>query len=277
LATFYQEAYDLRPWYHDFEKLGLQTRFDRQQMGLGERLTRVARMLRTLRPRQILGTRLEKREIYALLQMVGASSPGHFTNQPVKEQALVPYLTRCLDSLQGSPTCLDLFCADGYYSCMMAQMNPNARVTGIDLAAMEIKRAETAARLLDLQNVTFVGGDAWELFQEPRQYDLVLCAGGLYHLEEPRRFVDLLRRITRHYLVIQSVVTIETDDPDYFVTPAPGLRHGSRFTQAALEKWLTETGWEVLGQAQNELPGNRLARDRGSCYFLCQPPSSRRS
>ena len=67
--------------------------------------------------------------------------------------------------------------------------------------------------------------------------------------------------------------TLETDDPDYFVTPAPGLQHGSRFTQAALEKWLTGAGWEILDQAHNELPGNKLARDRGSCYFLCQPTS----
>ena len=82
-----------------------------------------------------------------------------------------------------------------------------------------------------------------------------------------------MRRITRRYLVIQSVVTLETDDPDYFCTPAPGLRHGSRFTQAALAKWLAGAGWDVLDQALNELPGNKLARDRGSCYFLCQPTS----
>jgi tRNA G46 methylase TrmB len=188
---------------------------------------------------------------------------------------LIPYLTRCLEDLKGAPTCLELFCADGYYSCMMAQAYPAAQITGIDLAAMEIRRAETAARLLELPNATFVVGDAWKLFQEPAQYDLVLCAGGLYHLEEPRRFVELLRQVTGHYLVVQSVVTLETDDPDYFVTPAPGLRHGSRFTRAALEKWLIEAGWTILDQTQdqtqNELPGNRLARDRGSCYFLCQP------
>jgi 2-polyprenyl-3-methyl-5-hydroxy-6-metoxy-1,4-benzoquinol methylase len=270
---FHQEIYDLRPWYHDFERLGLQTKFDDRQLSLRERLLRVLKMLLTLRPQQILGTRLEKREIYALLEAFGTSRPGHFANQPAKEQVLAPYLTRCLESLQSKPTCLDLFCADGYYSCMMAQTHPDAQITGIDLATMEIRRAETAARLLKLSNIAFVVGDAWKLFREPHQYDLILCAGGLYHLEEPRRFVELLRRITSHYLVIQSVVTLETDDPDYFVTPAPGLQHGSRFTQAALEKWLTGAGWEILDQAQNELPGNKLARDRGSCYFLCQPTS----
>ena len=273
MPTFHQEIYDLRPWYHDFQKLGLQTNFADRQLSLSERITRVFKMLLTLRPRQILGTRLEKREIYALLEAFSPNKPGHFSNQPAKEGVLTPYIERCLANLGDSPRCLDLFCADGYYACMVAQQHPQAQVSGIDLATMEIRRAETAARFLRLPNVTFVVGDAWKLFQGPHHYDLILCAGGLYHLEEPRRFVKLLRRITSGYLVIQSVVTLETDDPDYFVTPAPGLRHGSRFTQAALEKWLTEAGWEILGQAQNELPGNRLARDRGSCYFLCQPAS----
>lgn len=275
MAAFHQEVYDLQPWYHDFEALGLQTKFDDRQIRLAERLAHAVRMLLSLRPKQLVGTRLEKRELFTLWKLLGRSAPGHLSNQPAKEQILVPYLIRCLEALPGAPTCLELFCADGYYGCMIAQRFPNAQVTGIDLASMEIRRAETAARFLELPNVSFAVGDAWELLQESQQYDLVLCAGGLYHLEKPRRFVELVRRITRRYLVVQSVVTLETDDPNYFVTPAPGLRHGSRFTQAALEKWLIEAGWEILDQDHNELPGNRLARDRGSCYFVCQSPEHR--
>jgi hypothetical protein len=109
--------------------------------------------------------------------------------------------------------------------------------------------------------------------QEPKTYDLVLCAGGLYHLERPNVFLELLRPVTRGYLVVQSVVTLETEDPSYFISPTPGLRHGSRFTHAGLERWLVEAGWQILAQDRNELPGNKLARDRGSSYFLCQPAS----
>ena len=271
MEEFYQEVYDLQPWYHDFGRLGLKTRFDERQMGLRRRVVNAVTMLLSLKPRQLLGTRLEKREILSLREVLGKRGPPHFTNQLYKEQVLIPYLTRCLKSLGEHPTCLDLFCADGYYSCVMSDICPGAQVTGIDLAAMEIKRARTAARLLGFDNVEFVAGDAWAFIQEPRRYDLVLCAGGLYHLEEPRRFLELLRPITVHYLVIQSVVTLETEDADYFVTPAPGAQHGSRFTHAALERWLIETGWEILDQARNELVGNRLRRDRGSSYFVCKP------
>jgi precorrin-6B methylase 2 len=270
VAVFYQEIYDLQPWYHDFAELGLQTRFD-ERMSLKQRLGRVLRMLLSMRPGQLVGTRLEKRELLSLWQLLGKSGPGHLTNQPIKEQILVPYLTRCLADLQTSPRCLELFCADGYYGCMIASQRPDAQVIGIDLADMEIRRASTAARLLELGNTEFLIADAWTYLQESRPFDLVLCTGGLYHLEEPHRFIQLLRPITKHYLVVQSVVTLETNDPTYFVTPAPGLRHGSRFTHAALARWLQEAGWEILDQARNELPGNKAARDRGSSYFLCRP------
>jgi len=271
MAEFHQEVYDLQPWYHDFERLGLKTRFDDQQMGLGRRVVNAVTMLLSLKPSQLLGTRLEKREILSLQEVLGKRGPAHFANQLYKEQVLISYLTRCLKSLGEHPACLESFCADGYYSCVMAGICRGARITGIDLAMMEIKRARTAARLLGFDNIEFVVADAWAFIQEPRRYDLILCAGGLYHLEEPRRFLELLRPIAGHYLVVQSVVTLETEDSDYFVTPAPGAQHGSRFTHAALERWLIETGWEILSQTRNELLGNRLQRDRGSSYFVCKP------
>ena len=273
MVTFHQEALDLQPWYHDFAELGLQTRFDADPAHLGQRILRAVKMLLTLRPRQIVGTRLEKRELLSLWQILGKSGPGHFANQPVKEQVLAPYIQRSLDALPEAPQCLELFCADGYHGCLIARQRPDAHVTGIDLAEKEIERAQTAARLLGLETAHFLVADAWTYLREQQRFDLVLCAGGLYHLERPGAFLELLRPVTRGYLVVQSVVTLETEDPDYFVSPIPGLRHGSRFTHAALERWLVEAKWQVLAQDRNELPGNKLARDRGSSYFLCQPAS----
>jgi hypothetical protein len=112
----------------------------------------------------------------------------------------------------------------------------------------------------------------WEfLARDEPAYDLVLCAGGLYHLAEPRRLLETLRRRTRGFLVVQSVVTLESEDPAYFVSPAPGWPHGSRFTHAGLGRWLGELDWTVLASDRNELPGNPRAADRGSSYWLCRP------
>jgi len=268
---FHQEVYDLQPWYHDFGRLGLRTRFDDLDMDLGRRVINAIKMLLSLKPEHLVGTRMERREILSLRETLGKLPPPHFANQRCKEQVLIPYLVRCLESLGQHPVCLDLFCADGYYSGVIADICPGAKVTGVDLAVMEIRRAKTAARLLRFDNLEFVVADVWAFVREPHRYDLVLCTGGLYHLEEPRRFLELLRPITDRYLVVQSAVTLETEAPDYFVAPAPGAQHGSRFTHAALGQWLIETGWEMLDQSRNELVGNRLLCDRGSSYFLCQP------
>ncbi|MCP5101623.1 MAG: hypothetical protein GY943_39265, partial [Chloroflexi bacterium] len=79
-----------------------------------------------------------------------------------------------------------------------------------------------------------------------------------------------LTKITKGYLVIQSAITLETEDPDYFVSPAPGWKHGSRFTHDGLKKWLQEIGWEIIEEGRNELTGNPRLTDRGSSYFLCR-------
>jgi hypothetical protein len=138
------------------------------------------------------------------------------------------------------------------------------------LDAQHIERARAAARALGLQAVRFVAADVWDYIGRDETFDVVLCTGGLYHLEDPRRLLDRVKNVAAHYLIIQSVVTLETEDPDYFVTPAPGWKHGSRFSHARLRGWLEETGWQIVEQARNELTGNPRRQDRGSSYFLCE-------
>ncbi|MBI5583989.1 MAG: methyltransferase domain-containing protein [Deltaproteobacteria bacterium] len=197
----------------------------------------------------------------------------HRLNQPQKEAYLIPYLSRALEALPPHPVCLELFCADGYYSCLMARMRPQAVVTGVDRGWPDLTRARAAAKILELPQVTFQGDDVFHFLQSTETaFDLVLCAGGLYHLANPFQLLDELRRVARGFLVIQSAITLETEAEDYFITPAPGWKHGSRFTHAGLKRGLERLGWRIIDQARNELPGNRRQCDRGSSYFLCQAP-----
>jgi len=267
-AQFAPEIYEKRPWYHNFDKLGLQTDFGDMRMSRNEQLRRLLLLLSPIKPAGFV----EKGEKLSLRTLLQGSPNSHQINQRHKETVLLPFLEQALAQLGGAPRCLDLFCADGYYSCWLGKLAPAATITAVDLDAAEIDRAQTAARVLGIDNITFHIEDIWERVQRPEQYDLILCAGGLYHLTEPRRLLESLRTVAAGYLVIQSAVTLETDDPDYFVSPAPGWKHGSRFTHAGLRKWLTELGWEVVEEAENELTGNPRLCDRGSSYFLCRRP-----
>jgi hypothetical protein len=101
---------------------------------------------------------------------------------------------------------------------------------------------------------------------------MILCAGGLYHLSDPKKLLKLCYKITKHYLAIQTVVTLETEDKDYFVSPAPGWKHGCRFTDAGLREWLKQIGWKIVKHDRNELRANLQLSDRGSVYYLCKKP-----
>lgn len=261
------EIHRLRPWYHDFSRLGLETRFEsgpwrpeRAILGLFERL------VRGREPGAV-----EKGQRLLSRASLGIGTPSHLRNQRVKEAVLIPFLRRCLEELGERPSCLDLFCADGYYSCTIASLAPSARVTGIDLDEREIERARTAARVLELPGAEFVCADADRWIEASRErFDLIFCAGGLYHLSRPELLLARLSKISVRYLVLQSVVSLENQELEYFEAPAPGWRHGSRFSHDRLVAWLGEYGWEIVDQLLHELPGNRHLRDRGSSCFICR-------
>jgi SAM-dependent methyltransferase len=122
---------------------------------------------------------------------------------------------------------------------------------------------------LDNENkVDFVKGNVFHL---SGVFDIVLCFGGLYHLDNPECLLRFLRDKTKKALIIQTVVTLETEAPEYFVSPCPGWTYGSRFTHAWLVAALRRTGWEIAHEYRNELTYNERACDRGSSYLYCIP------
>ncbi|MDW8351886.1 MAG: class I SAM-dependent methyltransferase [Anaerolineae bacterium] len=258
-----REVRALHPWYHDFSRLGLMTHFPPR------RIDQLSALLNPLR-RKFDSRYVEKGERFSLRQFLKPTPPAHLVNQRAKEQVIEAYMRRCLaDISTDPPECLDLFCADGYYACLLATICPDASITGVDLDAQEIRRAQTAARLLKLSHVHFEVANVWTFVRSASAYDLILCTGGLYHLSRPSDFLRVLRPIGRGYLIVQSVVTLETDDANYFVSPAPGWKHGSRFTHAALGRWLEQAGWLTVEHRLGELPANARLCDRGSSYYLC--------
>ena len=64
----------------------------------------------------------------------------------------------------------------------------------------------------------------------------------------------MVKRVACGYLVVQSVVTLETEDSDYFVQPAKGWQHGCRFTHAWLRAQLGNSVG-LLQEIRAELPG----------------------
>jgi len=203
--------------------------------------------------------------------------PGIYrVNQLCKQPVILGYLQAALAksrrSYQDRPSLLELFCADGFYSAHARRMGAG-RVTGIDLDAAAIAQANAMFATLfgDAQN--FLVQDIFTFTSNP-PVDVLLNCGGLYHLTDPRRLIQESRpRFGARFMVAQTVVTLETAAPDYFVTPAPGWGHGCRFTTAWLHRELTAAGWRIVDSHVNELQANDRPCDRGSAYVFCQWPA----
>lgn len=194
-------------------------------------------------------------------------------NQVSKQPILFPMIEKALqlcrqakNNLRG----LELFCADGFFGIYAAQQGAQS-VRGVDLNGMELARARLASKILGQDGRTrFEREDVHQLQGE---YDFCICAGGLYHLSDPVQLVRSLTQRIHGPLVIQTVVSHAHTEPDYFVTPCPNHNAGSRFSYHWLLRMVKQAGWVIVEATQNELKGNRRARDRGSAYLLCVPPS----
>lgn len=272
MPEFDPQLYALRPWYHDFSALGLDTTFLDVPLGVTERVrlavgvigSRVARALRGSRATPVAGE-----EVRTFRDVLRRAPSSHLVNQAVKDGRLMAYMGCALATVEHRPSCLDLFCADGYYSCRLKALRPDAEVTGVDRDPTHVLRAETVARKLGL-SARFVRDDVLSFLERvPTAYDLVLCAGGLYHVPDPTRLLAAIKRVARGFAVLQSVVTLETEDPSYFVRPAKGWQHGCRFTHGWMRARLHDLGWRIIEEARAELPGNVRQHDRGSSFFLC--------
>jgi hypothetical protein len=99
-AQFDPDVYALRPWYHNFNKLGLQTDFGDMAMSRTEQLRRLLLLLSPIKPTGFV----EKGEKLSLKTLLKARPNSHQINQRHKEEFLVPFLQQALADLPTDPT-----------------------------------------------------------------------------------------------------------------------------------------------------------------------------
>lgn len=203
-------------------------------------------------------------------------------NQQAKQDELFDLIDRAIASCPREPgpgiKGVELFCADGFYANYAASRGVRSML-GVDLDADSVEarsgvleQARLVTRLLG--NGDYIHYRKADVFDLDGSWDICICAGGLYHLTDPRRLLTRLRRQVKTALVLQTVVSLENQDPSYFVTPAPGLTWGCRFSSKHLDRMIETSGWEIMERRENQLPGNIRLCDRGSVYLLCRPRES---
>lgn len=155
----------------------------------------------------------------------GALDGIHLTRRAMLDAALAKLFGGCREGLRA----LDLACHQGFFACHLAASG-FGEVVGIDARSGHVEDARLIAGLLGLEErLRFSCLDVHEATVERLggPFDLVLCFGLIYHLENPVGALRTARALTRRALLIETqVVPGLTGVVDYgsyrFVRPLKG-------------------------------------------------------
>jgi tRNA (mo5U34)-methyltransferase len=154
-------------------------------------------------------------------------------------------------------TVLDLACSEGWFAHRALEWGAR-RVQGIDVRRENIHRAELIRDQLGVpaDRLTFETSNVFDLRPEHvGMFDVVLCLGLIYHLENPVGALRIARALTRGVCVVESQLT-EQHEP---------VRHGWGGTGEYLEQDASWAAWYEPQELQEGLP---IASHGGVISFI---------
>ena len=106
----------------------------------------------------------------------------------------------------------DLGCLEGGFATEFARMGFQS--VGLEVRDLNIEACHHVKEHTDLPNLSFVQDDAWNL-ADHGTFDAVFCCGLFYHLDNPRKFLELLSGVTSRMLLLQTHFSTERPNPTY--------------------------------------------------------------
>lgn len=137
--------------------------------------------------------------------------PGHL--QPLEETERWKSIERTIRLIFrpeeiSSLRVIDLGCLEGGYSLAFAKMG--FQVTGMDAREENLEKCEWLKSHFNLPNLNFVKDDVKNLGNYER-FDIVFCAGLLYHLDKPSDFIKLMFKQTNRMTIVHTHYALEFD------------------------------------------------------------------
>ena len=106
----------------------------------------------------------------------------------------------------------DLGCLEGGYTVEFSRLGFQS--VGIDVRESNIDACRYVQSKVDLPNLQFVRDDVWNIAKYGA-FDATFCCGLFYHLDKPRKFLDVLSSITRRVLILQTHFAQAGDSPSF--------------------------------------------------------------
>jgi SAM-dependent methyltransferase len=142
----------------------------------------------------------------------------------------------------------DLGCLEGGYAVHFARAG--YEVLGIEGQPKNFARCQWVAERVGLDNLRFVRDDVRNVAAYG-EFDAVLCAGLLYHLDRPVEFVRTLGEVTRRLLIVSANhATREGRELEVY---APALAAELTEHEGKLGRWFEErpSPWSSLGNSRS--------------------------
>jgi SAM-dependent methyltransferase len=140
----------------------------------------------------------------------------------------------CLPAVSAGCRVADLGCLEGAYSVAFARAG--YEVVGIEVRESSYECCQYVKEQTDLPLLSFVNDDVWNVGNYG-SFDVIWAGGILYHLDEPVRFVKILREITRDLLILNTHYAVEVGESQFKlseVTENEGYR-GRWYTEYATD------------------------------------------
>ncbi len=103
---------------------------------------------------------------------------------------------------------VDLGCLEGGYSVEFARIG--FQVLGLDVRDSNFAACCYVKENTNLPNLKFVKDNAWNVATYG-SFDVTFCCGLLYHLDKPKRFLEILSQVTTQVLILQTHFSITKD------------------------------------------------------------------
>lgn len=139
---------------------------------------------------------------------INTKEKSHFGEDPDHPQRTWSHVRKCFpDDLSGK-TVLDIGCNAGFYSFEARKRNASF-VLGVDATKHHVRQALFVKSVLGVDRIDFQRKSLYELDPlNDGQFDMVLALGLVYHLKHLILGLEILYRITRETLILESAIAV---------------------------------------------------------------------
>lgn len=154
-------------------------------------------------------------------------------------------------------TAMDLACSEGWFGHRMLEWGAR-KVTGVDIRDENVRRARMVAERLGVneERLRFQVADVYDV--DPAAmgtFDVVLCFGLIYHLENPVGALRIARALTRGACIVETQLTEQVDP----------IRHGWGQAGEFTER---EASWAAYREEPQLQEGSPIASHGGVISFV---------